>query len=157
MNNVTNKTDNKIKMIVNGVVIDHILNNNLLKILQLLHWQNITDPVAVGFNLTSKRLGKKALIKMNNAKFTDEQKNIVALFAKGATYNIIAEGEVISKETLIPQNEAEYDIYCPNTRCVSRMYKSVFIPKIENDTVRAECKYCELHFSLDELREFRND
>ncbi len=157
MTNLANKTDNKIKMIANGVVVDHIPNDNLLKILRILKWENIVNPVAVGFNLTSDRLGQKALIKMDNTKLTPQQKDNIALFAYDATYNVIENGNVVNKETLVPTKEVSCGILCPNIRCVSRMYKSVFIPQIENDVVRAVCKYCELQFSLDELREFKRD
>ncbi len=151
----TESDNNQIKMIVNGLVIDHIPNDNLLKILQILRWEKITNPVAVGFNLTSNRLGKKALIKLDNGELTEQQKANVALFAHGATYNIIKQGNVVAKEKLVPHDEVRCGMVCPNIRCVSRMYKSVFIPHIENDTVYAICKYCELQFSLNDLKEFK--
>lgn len=153
---MSNTNDNQIKMIMNGVVIDHIPNDHFLKILQLLRLDKIKNPVAVGFNLTSDRLGTKALIKMDNGYFTPQQKANIALFAHGATYNIIKGGEVISKEVLTASEEVNSRLVCPNSRCVSRMYKSTFIPCVDdNNTVEAICKYCELQFSLTDLKEFK--
>ncbi len=148
--------EKQIKMIMNGVVIDHIPNEHFLKILQLLRLDKIKNPVAVGFNLTSNRLGTKAIIKMDNGYFTPQQKANIALFAHGATYNIIEGGEVVSKEVLTPTEEVNSRLICPNSRCVSRVYKSTFIPCLNDDgsKVEAICKYCELQFSLADLKEF---
>ncbi len=145
---------NKLKMLQNGVVLDHIPNDNLMKILHILAWEKNDHPMMVGANLKSDKCGIKGMIKIDRYELSDEQKNSIALFAKGATYNIIRDGEVVHKEILIPHEAVACGLLCPNKRCVSRGYRSLFMPYLYDEQVHVVCHYCDLRFGLDEFKEF---
>ena len=70
-----NKEELKVSAIQNGTVIDHIPSSKLLAVVALLHLENIKTPVTVGYNLKSKKMGKKSLIKIADRYFTDEEIN----------------------------------------------------------------------------------
>ena len=53
--------------------------------------------ITVGFNLPSKALGAKDLIKIENKQLTQKQVNQLALLAPTATVNIIENFEVVQK------------------------------------------------------------
>ena len=50
--------------IENGTVIDHIPSEKTYQVAQLLGLQNLGTPVTIGYNLLSKKLGKKGIIKV---------------------------------------------------------------------------------------------
>lgn len=50
--------------IENGTVIDHIPSEKTYQVAQLLGLQDLSTPVTIGYNLLSKKLGKKASSKL---------------------------------------------------------------------------------------------
>jgi aspartate carbamoyltransferase regulatory subunit len=59
-----NKKELKVSAIRNGTVIDHIPSQNLFSVINILGLNKIGTQVTFGFNLESKKLGKKAIIKV---------------------------------------------------------------------------------------------
>ena len=57
----------------NGTVIDHIPAEKTYKVAQLLELHRLTEPVTIGFNYPSKKIGKKGIIKVTDKFFTDEE------------------------------------------------------------------------------------
>ena len=56
----------------NGTVIDHIPSAKLFKVINVLHLEKMKTAVTVGFNLKSKKMGHKSIIKIADKFFTDE-------------------------------------------------------------------------------------
>lgn len=48
----------------NGTVIDHIPSEKLFTVVQLLGVEHMIGNITIGFNLDSKKLGKKGIIKI---------------------------------------------------------------------------------------------
>lgn len=48
----------------NGTVIDHIPAQSLFKVVSLLGIENLKSSVTIGYNLDSKKLGKKGILKV---------------------------------------------------------------------------------------------
>ena len=76
-----NKEELKVSALQNGTVIDHIPSSKLMDVISLLHLENIKTPVTVGYNLKSKKMGEKSLIKIADKFFTDEEINQLSVVA----------------------------------------------------------------------------
>ena len=59
----------------NGTVIDHIPSAKIFEVINLLNLEKIRTSVTVGFNLKSKKMGHKSIIKIADKFFTDEELN----------------------------------------------------------------------------------
>ncbi len=79
----------QVSAIENGTVIDHIPASNLFKVIDILGLDKINSQITFGTNLESKRLGNKAIIKLADVFFMDEEINKIALVAPEAKLNII--------------------------------------------------------------------
>ncbi|RRJ83198.1 aspartate carbamoyltransferase regulatory subunit [Aestuariirhabdus litorea] len=141
----------QVEAIKTGTVIDHIPAGQGIKILKQLHLVDLKEKITVGFNLPSKDLELKDLIKVENRLFTEAEANQLSLFAPSATINVIENYVVKSKFNMsIPEVvEAVFD--CPNSNCISHTepVNSYFTVKQKANDVQMKCKYCEKSFSKD--------
>lgn len=88
----------KIKAIENGTVIDHISANKALHILKILGLpDNETQNVTIAMNVSSKQIGRKDILKIENRELDHKELNQVALIAPKATINIIRNFETVKK------------------------------------------------------------
>ena len=87
----------KVAALKNGTVIDHIPSEKLFKVISILGLEHLPNQVTFGYNLESKRLGKKAIIKVADKYFTQAEVNKIAITAPSATINIITDYEVSTK------------------------------------------------------------
>ena len=87
------KKELKVNAIKNGTVIDHIPSQNLFSVINILGLNHIQQQVTFGFNLESKKLGKKAIIKVADIYFKDADLNKISLVAPDAKLNIIRDYE----------------------------------------------------------------
>lgn len=139
----------------NGINIDHIPHGNALFIIRILRLFNSDKQVGVGLNLPSNRLGRKDLVKVADYTLTDYELSTISLFASGATLSVIKDYEVISKNTLELPKMVENLIICPNSRCVSKQYKSKFASSIDRkNNIKVKCHYCEQEFLLDNIKDY---
>ncbi|AXK38989.1 aspartate carbamoyltransferase regulatory subunit [Crenobacter cavernae] len=135
----------------NGTVIDHIPAGQGLRILRLFKLAELGERVNVGFNLTSRHMGVKDLIKVENVELTEAQANELALFAPRATVNVIRDSEVAKKHKLAMPATIEGIFACPNSNCISHVepVDSFFYVTPQGNDVKLKCKYCEKGFSKD--------
>ena len=71
----------EVRAIENGTVIDHIPANSLFKIIKILGLDTETHRITFGMNLESKRMGTKAIIKINERFCQQEEINRIAIVA----------------------------------------------------------------------------
>jgi len=142
----------KVDAIKNGTVIDHIPAGKVLKIIDLL---TITgeNVVMVGMNLSSGKIGKKDILKIENRTLSDDEVNSVALIAPNASLIIIKDFEVIKKELLQIPIYIEKNVVCPNVKCISNEegISSKFKINADNEPI-ARCVYCEKKYKLAEIK-----
>lgn len=132
----------------NGTVIDHIASDQTLRIMHMLKLLKKKLKVTVGFNLPSKRLGFKDLIKIENHELTPDEANQIIVLAPNATINIIRDYDVMEKlKTSLPEYIQSIFI-CPNRSCVTRTEKvdSCFTVEEMASQVKLVCRYCEKSF-----------
>lgn len=137
----------KIKLIRNGIVIDHITQGKALEVLRILGiGEDYKNEVSLVMNVPSKGLGKKDIVKVENRDIKSDEINKIAIIAPNATINRIRDYKVLKKEKVVLPNEIVGIINCPNPQCISNKerepVKSVFIV-MERDPLILSCKYCE--------------
>jgi aspartate carbamoyltransferase regulatory subunit len=134
-----------------GTVIDHIPAGQGVNILRLFKLAETGERITVGLNLSSRHMGAKDIIKVENVALTEEQANELALFAPKATVNVIDNFEVVKKHKLELPESIEGIFACPNSNCISHAepVKSFFSVRVQSKDVKMKCKYCEKVFSKD--------
>ena len=152
----------QVEAIVNGSVIDHIPAGqgiNILKHFKMLDTQRSGAKITVGFNLPSKTMGLKDLIKVENRRLDQSQVNQLAILAPGATVNIIEESRVVTKyRPEIPDHIS--NVYkCPNSNCISNHehVPTTFFVLRRATGLKLKCKYCEKIFDKDVVSQTLNN
>jgi aspartate carbamoyltransferase regulatory subunit len=74
-----NKEALQVAALKNGTVIDHIPSDKLFTVVSLLGLEHMTNNITIGFNLDSKLLGKKGIIKIADKVFSDDEINRIAV------------------------------------------------------------------------------
>ncbi|MDO5848286.1 MAG: aspartate carbamoyltransferase regulatory subunit [Methanobrevibacter sp.] len=141
------KSELKIKAIENGTVIDHITANGALHILKILNLPNSeTKNVTIAMNVSSKEIGRKDILKIENRELDSEEINQIALIAPKATINIIRDYKPVKKEKIILPNKITGLIKCTNSKCITNNINEPITPKftvVEKYPPVVRCHYCE--------------
>ncbi len=128
----------------NGTVIDHIPSDKLFTVVSLLGLEHMTNNITIGFNLDSKLLGKKGIIKIADKFFTDDEINRIAVVAPNVRMNIIRDYEVVEKSELQLPDELLGIVKCSNPKCITNnepMPTRFHVIDKENCVIK--CHYCE--------------
>jgi len=136
----------RIVKIHDGTVIDHIRAGKALEVLKIL---GITGQngniVTLAMNITSSRIEKKDIVKVEHRFLEDEEVARIALVAPEATINLIENFKVI-KKTRVELPETITDIFkCPNQRCVTNKEREPIHSKYEvvsRKPIQLKCLYC---------------
>ena len=138
------KKELKVSAIKNGTVIDHIPSQNLFSVITILGLNKIQQQVTFGFNLESKKLGKKAIIKVADIFFKDEDLNKISLVAPDAKLNIIRDYEVIEKKVVSVPDTISGIAKCMNPKCITNHEQMTTSFEVVNKVpVALKCLYCE--------------
>lgn len=135
----------KVSAIENGTVLDHIPSNKLFEVIDILNLSKFQNPVTFGTNLDSKLIGKKAIIKVSDRYFEDEEINKVALVAPLAKINIIKNFEVVEKRVISVPAEIIGIAKCSNPKCITnhQPVDTRFSTITENGHLKLHCHFCE--------------
>jgi aspartate carbamoyltransferase regulatory subunit len=133
-----------VNAIKNGTVIDHVPARNLFKVISILKLENIDTQITFGTNLESKKLGSKAIIKIADKYFLDEEINKIALVAPQAKLNIIRDYEVIEKRVVEVPDKISGIAKCVNPKCITNNEQVITkFAVISKSEVALKCHYCE--------------
>ncbi len=142
----------QVSAIENGTVIDHIPADSLFKVITILGLDKIPNQITFGTNLDSRKLGKKAIIKVSEMFFEDDEINKISLVAPDVKLNIIKHYEVVEKREVKIPDEVIGIVKCFNPKCITNNEYVITRFKVENKKVLAlKCHYCEKITSKDEL------
>jgi len=142
-----------VSAIQNGTVIDHIPAKNLFKVIQILRLDHIENQVTFGTNLESKKLGKKAIIKISGIYFEDADINRIALVAPEAKLNIIKDYEVVEKKVVEVPDNITGIAKCMNPKCITNFENvRTRFSVVEKKNVALKCHYCEKITTGDNLQ-----
>ena len=126
-----------------GIVIDHIAAGCGMKLYRLLGLENLEAPVAMITNVTSGKLGRKDIIKIDAA--IDVDLDIIGYVDPGATVNIIRDGELKEKKRIEMPEKLVNVISCKNPRCITSCEQELDQIFRLSDRAKKEyrCVWCE--------------
>ena len=150
--NENNKQALQVSALCNGTVIDHIPADKLFAVVNLLEISTMSNNVTIGFNLESKKLGKKGLIKISDRFFTDDEIDKISVVAPNIVLNTIRDYNVVEKREVKMPDEIHNIIKCNNLNCITNnepMETHFYVANRETHTLK--CRYCEKEVSLDDI------
>jgi len=134
----------EVSAIENGTVIDHIPANVLFKVISILNLDKLDKQITFGTNLISKKLGKKAIIKLSDTFFIDKEINKIALVAPQAKLNIIRDFSVVEKKVVEVPEEIIGIAKCMNPKCITNNERiTTRFEVVSRAEVKLKCHYCE--------------
>jgi len=136
-----NKNEMLVAAIENGTVSDHIPSEKTYQVAQLLGLQDLSTPVTIGYNLLSKKLGKKGIIKVADKFFTDEEISRLSVVAPNIVLNIIRDYEVVEKKTVVTPAEIKGIVKCNNPKCITNNEPMTTYFHVADGILT--CHYCE--------------
>jgi len=137
------KSELKVTAIENGTVIDHIPANALFKVVKILNLEKEHNQLTFGTNLDSKKLGKKAIIKISDRFFEDSEINKIALLAPNANLNIIKGYQVTEKRSVELPEVIKGICKCMNPKCITNaepMFTKFTV--VSKEPPALKCAYC---------------
>ena len=143
------KKEIHINPVKNGTAIDHLNPGSVQKIVEILNLATTT--VTMGMNVSSKKMGKKDIMFMEDRELSQKELDKIALIGRGATVNTIRNSEIVKKEKLTYPKTAEGIIRCINPRCISNAEKIASKFSVKSEPLQAKCYYCETRMSEDEI------
>ena len=132
-----------IDSIKNGIVIDHIAAGKGMQLYDLLGLDKLDCSVAIIKNVSSKKMGRKDIIKVD----ADIPLNldVIGFVDPEATVNVIRDSQLVEKKTIPMPQTVTNVIKCKNPRCITSVEQD--LPHVfqltdkENKVYR--CLYCE--------------
>jgi len=142
----------KVDPIKEGTVIDHIPANKALQVINIIN-PDKNDVVTVGINFSSKKFGRKDIVKIEGRELTANVVNSIALVAPHANVIIIRDYEVVNKRLVQIPDEIYKSVICGNPKCISNAEEmATHFITVSRNPVMLRCHYCERVFHIDELR-----
>jgi aspartate carbamoyltransferase regulatory subunit len=132
-----------ISPIRSGTVIDHITAGEALNVLRILGITGTTaECLSIATNVTSGRVGKKDIVKIENRELRQNEVDRIALIAPQATINIIRNYEVFEKKGVSIPSHLKGVVRCPNPGCISNT-KEPIQSAFEVTEKGLQCEYCD--------------
>jgi aspartate carbamoyltransferase regulatory subunit len=147
-----NKKELQIAALENGTVIDHVPSEQLFKVVSLLGIEDLRTPVTIGYNLDSKKMGKKGILKIAGKFFEQNEIDRISLIAPSINLNIIRDYEVVEKKLAKLPETLLGIVKCNNPKCItnSEPMRTRF-KVIDRENVTLKCEYCELKTKKEEI------
>lgn len=132
-----------IDSIQNGVVIDHISAGQGMRLYDLLGLEKLDCSVAIIKNVSSHKMGKKDIIKIDAE--IPVSLDIIGYVDPGATVNIIKDSELVEKRDIKVPTQLKNVIKCKNPRCITSTEQEIdhIFKLVDLDTKTYRCIYCE--------------
>ncbi len=132
-----------IDSIKNGVVIDHIKAGKAMDIYHHLELDKLDCTVAIIKNVSSKKMGRKDIIKIDSEMEVDL--DVLGYIDPDITVNIIKDEKLCEKKKLTLPATIKDVVKCKNPRCITTTEQDLpHIFKLTNaETKTYRCIYCE--------------
>ena len=129
--------------IKNGIVIDHITAGLGMTVYKLLGLDALDCPVAIIKNVSSRKMGKKDIIKIDADIELDL--DILGYVDPGVTVNVIKESKLVEKKSIELPEKLVNVVKCKNPRCITTTEQELdHIFKLTDRKKRVyRCIYCE--------------
>jgi aspartate carbamoyltransferase regulatory subunit len=142
---MANEKEFKVTAIKDGTVIDHIPSKQLFKVIEILGLENYANQITFGMNLESKKWGNKAIVKIADRFFEDDDINRIALIAPQAKLNIIRDYKVVEKRRVTIPETLTGIAKCVNPYCITnhQPVATRFSVQPTDNGIALTCHYCE--------------
>lgn len=139
-----NKQELQVAALEDGTVIDHIPSDKLFTVVSLLGLEHMGNNITIGFNLESKKLGKKGIIKIAGKFFCDEEINRISVVAPHVKLNIIRDYAVVEKREVQMPDDLKAIIKCANPKCITNNEPMpTLFHVVDKENCVVKCHYCE--------------
>ena len=132
-----------IDAISNGIVLDHIKAGRSMELYHILNLDKLQCSVAVLKNVTSRKMGRKDIIKIDE--IIDLNFDVLGYVDPGITVSIVRDGKLDRKFSVELPERVTNVIRCRNPRCITSTEQE--LPHIFKLTDREKrvyrCIYCE--------------
>ena len=136
--------------IENGTVIDHIPSGKVFQVMSLLKLDNVKSAVTIGYNLKSKAMGTKSIIKIADKFFTESELAQLAVICQDLTLCIIRDYEIVEKRRIELPEELVGIIRCPNSKCITN--NEPMRTRFRVTGQKLTCQYCNNDVELDKVK-----
>ena len=132
-----------IDSIQNGIVIDHITSGKSMELYNILGLADLNCTVAILKNVTSNKLGRKDIIKIDRE--MDLDWDLIGFVDPSITVNIIRDGKLAEKRTLKLPERIRGVLTCHNPRCITSVEQELPQEFVLTDPAKRvyRCIYCE--------------
>lgn len=147
-----NKKERLVAAIENGTVIDHVPAAKTFQVVSLLGLDKEKNPVTIGYNYPSEKLGKKGIIKVSDRFFTTDEINKLSVVAPNIVMSIIKNYEVVEKITVVTPDKLTGIVKCNNPVCITNnepMLTVFHVCDKENGILK--CHYCDKEQSISKV------
>ena len=146
------KKELQVAALENGTAIDHIPSEQLFKVVSLLEIEKLDTPVTIGYNLDSKKMSKKGIIKISDKFFEEDEINRISLIAPNVKLNIIRDYEVVEKKLVALPDEVLGIVKCNNPKCITNNEPmKTYFNVIDKKNVTLKCHYCEMKIKKEDI------
>lgn len=147
------KKELQVAALENGTVIDHIPSDKLFTVVSLLNLKDMDSNITIGYNLESKKLGKKGIIKIADKFFTDEEINRISVVASNIKLNVIRNYAVVEKKETIMPDELKGIVKCNNPKCITNNEPmQTWFHVTDKEKGLLKCHYCEKEQQKDNIK-----
>ncbi len=132
-----------IDSILNGVVIDHITPGRGMRLFELLGLDELDCSIAIIKNVTSSKMGKKDIIKIDAD--IPVSFDVIGYVDPNATVNFIKGGEIVEKREISAPETLTNVIRCKNPRCITTVEQELdhIFKLVDPKNKVYRCIYCE--------------
>lgn len=146
------KKELQVAAIENGTVIDHIPADKTYQVARLLNLHNLDAQVTIGYNLPSKKIGKKGIIKIADKFFTNEEISRLSVIAPKIILNTIKNYEVVEKKTVETPDALHGIIKCNNPKCITNNEPMpTYFTIVDKALGIVKCHYCDMEQDIEQV------
>ncbi len=129
--------------IENGIVLDHIKAGKGMELYKALNLDKLGSTVALIINADSKKMGKKDIIKIDEA--IDLDFNVLGFIDPDITVNIIKNSKNEKLAKIEPPQRITNLITCKNPRCITSTEQELdhVFKLTDRENMIYRCIYCE--------------
>lgn len=143
-----------VRKIERGTVIDHIPVGQALNVIKILGVGGEKHTVAVVMNVTSKKYGKKDIVKVEGKELSAVEVNRIALVAPEATINVIQDYKVVRKHRVKLPERVQGIVRCTNPSCITNKPREPVTPTFRvhsRSPLLLLCEYCGSRISQEDV------
>ena len=128
----------------NGIVIDHITAGLGMTVYNLLGLDTLECPVAIIKNVSSRKMGKKDIIKVDGD--IDLDLDILGYVDPGITVNFIKDSVLVDKRSIELPERLVNVVKCKNPRCITTTEQELdhVFKLTDREKHVYRCIYCEV-------------